>query len=391
MRLTKRGKLKRQKSLIIFGTFSMLLFFSVGYAAFSTTIRLNAKGNVHPTTTYTVEQLKSTAGTCGNGELVQDPYEAGRFIYRGADPCNYLTLGNDTYRMIAIETDGTLKVIKNDSIGNIVWDPGYSTAISGVTYKSSENGTRTSSTTTDYCFWSFASDGCSVWGGADTMRNSSGILLKDASGDGSAKILKNLSSSTTYDLPKYDSYINVYLNGGKYLTTSSKGNSSTYQNIIGWVDGLSYNSLIATHLFDAGIVTYTSGQTITEDINQAKQYSWQGKIGLISVIDFVKANTNTSLCGTVYSNTYQAGNYSTCKTTNWLVKSTNHMTMTIAQAQYVGSTWGVGSEGYAGPFGVSGESNVYPSFYLISCVKLKGDGTSSNPYKIVTDNTCTNS
>ena len=46
MRKTRKGKLRRQKIIIVIGSFCMLLFFSVGYAAFSTTIRLNAKGNV---------------------------------------------------------------------------------------------------------------------------------------------------------------------------------------------------------------------------------------------------------------------------------------------------------------------------------------------------------
>ena len=46
MRKTRRGKLKRQKAVIVIGSFCMLFVFSVGYAAFSTTIRLNAKGNV---------------------------------------------------------------------------------------------------------------------------------------------------------------------------------------------------------------------------------------------------------------------------------------------------------------------------------------------------------
>lgn len=46
MRKTRRGKLRYQKSLIIVVTFSLLLFLSVGYAAFQTSIVLNAKGNI---------------------------------------------------------------------------------------------------------------------------------------------------------------------------------------------------------------------------------------------------------------------------------------------------------------------------------------------------------
>ena len=81
MRKTKREVLKRQKSFIIVGSFCMLLFFSVGYAAFSTTVRLNAKGNVYPIPTYTVNQLKATALTEGTVDgLYVDSIEQGRCI-----------------------------------------------------------------------------------------------------------------------------------------------------------------------------------------------------------------------------------------------------------------------------------------------------------------------
>ena len=42
----RKKKLKKQKRLLIIGTFTLLIFLSVGYAAFSTTISLNAKGNI---------------------------------------------------------------------------------------------------------------------------------------------------------------------------------------------------------------------------------------------------------------------------------------------------------------------------------------------------------
>ena len=63
--------------------------------------------------------------------------EEGRYIYGGTDPNNYICLdinsnenctSDDLYRIIAIETDETLKVINNTSLGSMVWDPGYSTS-----------------------------------------------------------------------------------------------------------------------------------------------------------------------------------------------------------------------------------------------------------------------
>lgn len=46
MRKTRIGRLKRQKGFLTICVFTLLLFFSVGYATFSTTITLNAKGNI---------------------------------------------------------------------------------------------------------------------------------------------------------------------------------------------------------------------------------------------------------------------------------------------------------------------------------------------------------
>ena len=123
MRTIRRKRGKRQKQILILSTLALFSILTVGYAAFQTNIALTAKGNVHPTATYTVEQLKETVVTTGDG-LYEDDVE-GRYVYKGANPNNYLTLGTDTYRIIAIEQDNTLKVVKDTTIGSIIFDPDY--------------------------------------------------------------------------------------------------------------------------------------------------------------------------------------------------------------------------------------------------------------------------
>jgi len=66
-------------------------------------------------------QLIETVVTTGDG-LYADEYEAGRYVYKGANPNNYITFNNETWRIIAIEPDGTLKIMKKDSIGTMAWD-----------------------------------------------------------------------------------------------------------------------------------------------------------------------------------------------------------------------------------------------------------------------------
>ena len=46
MRKLRGRKLKRQKQLVILSLIVLMVFFTTGYAAFSTTIRLNTKGNI---------------------------------------------------------------------------------------------------------------------------------------------------------------------------------------------------------------------------------------------------------------------------------------------------------------------------------------------------------
>ena len=60
--------------------------------------------------------------TSGDG-LYSDEYEDGRYFYRGGNPNNYITFNNEFagWRIVSIELDGTIKIIKNESIGNIVW------------------------------------------------------------------------------------------------------------------------------------------------------------------------------------------------------------------------------------------------------------------------------
>ena len=51
--------------------------------------------------------------TSGDG-LYEDEYEEGRYVYRGANPNNYIEFNNELWRIIAKETDGTYKIIRNE-------------------------------------------------------------------------------------------------------------------------------------------------------------------------------------------------------------------------------------------------------------------------------------
>ena len=56
----------------------------------------------------------------GDG-LYEDEYEEGRYIYKGANPNNYITFSGETWRIISIEPDDTIKIIYNKLLLRYPW------------------------------------------------------------------------------------------------------------------------------------------------------------------------------------------------------------------------------------------------------------------------------
>ena len=61
--------------------------------------------------------------TSGDG-LYADEYEEGKYTYKGANPNNYVTFNNEEagWRIISINSDGTIKIMKDIRIGGNAWD-----------------------------------------------------------------------------------------------------------------------------------------------------------------------------------------------------------------------------------------------------------------------------
>ena len=53
-------------------------------------------------------------------------YENGRYIYRGQSPNNYVEFNNELWRIIAKETDGTYKIIRDEVLpGTMTFDSAW--------------------------------------------------------------------------------------------------------------------------------------------------------------------------------------------------------------------------------------------------------------------------
>ena len=83
-------------------------------------------GSVGPggeTTTIGGQEVEVVSS--GDG-LYADEYESGKYTYKGANPNNYITFNNETWRIVSKDSSGLIKIMRNESIGNQVWDADYS-------------------------------------------------------------------------------------------------------------------------------------------------------------------------------------------------------------------------------------------------------------------------
>ncbi len=79
------------------------------------------EGYVEPAQPVTIGGQEVEVVTTGDG-LYEDEYEPGKYTYKGANPNNYIIFNNETWRIISISSDGTIKIMRNEIIGNRTFD-----------------------------------------------------------------------------------------------------------------------------------------------------------------------------------------------------------------------------------------------------------------------------
>jgi len=282
------------------------------------------------------DTLLENVVTEGDG-LYEDPTEAGRYVYRGTNPDNYITFNGEEagWRIISVETDGTLKIMKTANLGNRQID--------------TTNGRYQGSS--GYC--NNNSYGCNVWGSASTML--------DASGN-NVETMPRQVNSTAYTLPTEESPMTKYLNNDYYGTLSEEAKGQ-----------------IDTHLWSVGTLNYGSGQTLETDVSQEKAYKWRGKVGLINASDYVKASTNAS-CTNIYNGVQSPY---PCKNNNYMYNSSlSWWTMSPYSYGTSYNVWYVHSSGTLNLNHAYTSTGVRPVIYLTSDISLEGSGTASDPYTI---------
>ena len=273
------------------------------------------------------------------------------YRYIGADPNNYVTFNNETWRIIGVFTvdDGAgnkeqrLKLIRDESIGNYSWDN-----------KPSGTGSSTNN------------NGSNDW--TDARIN---YLLNPGHENESigGSLYWNSESGTCYSGTN---------NASISCSFSETGLKEEARNMIGdslwYLGGSTYSGTTVSTLYEdeRGISVYSGSE---------RETNFVGKVGLAYPSDIGYATSGGST--TNRNSCLNSGLYSwssDCINNNWLYTSAYQWTISpfISEA-YVVLVYG----SYYGLYGniTINANNVYPVVYLESNVQLvSGDGSSSNPY-----------
>ena len=275
--------------------------------------------------------------TSGDG-LYEDSYENGRYVYKGNNPNNYIEFNGELWRIIAKETDGTYKIIRDQLSENRAFDE--------ANYRTTANNT--------FCDSSYS--GCNVYGKVN------GIF----------RLMSGQKMGTVTE----DSSLSKYLNETYYNTLTSDAKNQ-----------------VQTHAFNIGVVLVYGGgnqnNSIYSDLNGEKAFQWTGNIGLPNVTDILRANFDSrcnsagAASGTSEQNlcisNYLVNNMS--EISFWTMNG--YSTQTYATS---GAVWIPYRSGNRISFSVQAPSysgGVRPVLFLKSTIKITGgNGSQSSPYMI---------
>ena len=280
--------------------------------------------------------------TSGDG-LYYDS-NAGEYYYRGANPNNYIEFNNEVWRIMSISPQGNLKIIKEDRI-NLT---NYSGVNPEDNYKGrfDESGA-TGRRTTGYCSKSNSQRyGCNAWAAMSSFANT---------GTGAY-----YSSGPVTE----DSELNTYLN-------------STYKNSLS--DLIYVQTNMTWNVGHAGANDDTLTVSQLEDMEKA--YTWTGDIALATKSEYIRAHGNTDCSNAKYL----SDNSNTCKTTNYLHKSSYLYWLLSPDSSYARYEFSAYGGNVSGTFAASQNGSVRPVLHLKSNIKLTGNGgqSSEDMYKIV--------
>ena len=276
---------------------------------------------------YLNNYITSLAGqTQGDGQVVNE----NGYRYEGKNPNNYIWFNNELWRIIGVFDENShgqsgenlVKIIRNDSIGGLVWD------------KSSTNDWSTSS--------------------LKILLNENYYNATDGTGDGNC-----YGYSTS--IPSNCDYTEIGINDTY---------RSMIKNVIWYLGGYSSTSATADDFYD-----YERGTSLYDD----NPISTEGYIGLMYPSDYGYSVLASSCARTTNLNDYDS---STCAGESWMYGKGNEWTITsFSSNNYI--VYYLLYLGYLGSLNPYNGFGARPVLYLNSNVYVvDGSGTMSDPYII---------
>ncbi len=223
-----------------------------------------------------------------------------------------------------MDKEGNIQIMRNDLLEARAFDS------KGVRDVTGDDGG-------SYC--TDADDGCNAW---TANKNIIGEPKNFVNGDFNGEVKK-------------DSEMLTYLNG-EYLKSLK---DSDYI--------INHNWGIGGAAGDASL----KSQTYTEQKSE-----WNGKVGLITASDYIKATTGKN-CDSINN---VNSNYTECSQNNWLyIPNEKWWTLTPYSDTTI-MLWYIGEAGFIDNNSTINSYGVRPVVYLSKDIKLTGNGTKQNPF-----------
>ena len=324
------------------------------------------------TDVYTVPN--KTSDTC-TYTLAYDGTSDNNLRYVGENPCNYVKVDDEYWRIIGVMNnidDGTgkkesrIKLIRDESIGSYSWDTSDSTVNNGY--------------------------GVNEWSQADVMKllnpgyeseTVGGSLYYNNNVGSCYTNTNNVSSSCNFDSNGLPSSLSNMISDITWNTGTNNGNTD------------SYNALNSTEFYNlersnnigkiCSSVDSTWGSWCNDDV--VRNNKWYGKVGLIYPSDYGYATSgstsiNIQMCHNV--NLFDWNNNEDCYETSWLYKNNQAWTMMgIAYINNANNGYFISETGALKSSTLSGAYNIYPVVFLkVSNKIIQGEGTKENPYEL---------
>lgn len=324
MKRFKRNQRNKTKIFILSSIIFVTLFMAIGYAILNQEIKLKGTVNFYATDKYLWHKLTTDyVVTTGSG-FYSNTLENNKYSYVGNGTTNYITFNNELWRIVSIEADNTIKIVKWNNTFNKEFD---------------EVNNRTSNST--YCI--NLTYGCNAWNSKITLTN-----------------------GTITGSVENDSSLNTYLNTTFYNSLLPES-----------------QNLVVEHSFNVGAVS--SGSTLESAIGSEIEQTWTGKVGLLTISEMLypSNSTNMTIGTTTYSNNYLlefTNNLNYILTMTSVSDDSSKIWTITYDTQQIGKDANLTSETING---ITYNYIVLPTLYLKDTVEyVSGNGELDSPFTI---------